>query len=380
MTQSIHSRNVVVLIGTRPEAIKLAPLVRQSRTRRDLRTVVVTSGQHRALLDDTLEILGIDPDMRLPQTNESSLVNVASSVLSHCEKAFQSLDPDVLVVQGDTTTAVAGALAAFYAGIPVAHVEAGLRTNDLANPFPEEGNRQIIDRISEWHFAPTEGAARYLAREGLSTESIYVTGNTGIDSLLWMLNQIDAPQNDEGLLLVTLHRRESAGHAFREILLGLNDFLASNPAVRTVWPIHPNPIVREALDSVPELGGRIDLIDPQPYDSFVRLMMESRVIISDSGGVQEEAPSLGKPVLVVREATERPEATFSGRNRIVGRTRRAVQKALQRSWSEPQFSGPLPAPNPYGDGRAAERIIHVLMDGMRPRQQTESFRRRPSTH
>jgi UDP-N-acetylglucosamine 2-epimerase len=342
----------------------MGPVVRLARSSSDFDPVVISTGQHHDLLEHTLDIVEIQPDIRIDSVPSSALSAAVGGMVTSIGKILRQVGPHVVLVQGDTTTALAASLSAFYEGMLVGHVEAGLRTRNLQHPFPEEANRQLIDRLATWLFAPTESAALNLSQEGVSQNKITVTGNTGIDALLWMLKRLTRIDNPEDeFLLVTLHRRESAGLHFREIIRGLGDFLqASN--VRAVWPIHPNPIVQAAIDSMPDVAQRIDFVPAQPYDEFVLLMRRARVIISDSGGVQEEAPSLGKPVVVVRETTERPEAVAGGRNVIAGRSREEVRKALRSAWSAESYAGPIPAPNPFGDGNAAARILARLSESL----------------
>jgi UDP-N-acetylglucosamine 2-epimerase (non-hydrolysing) len=267
--------------------------------------------------------------------------------------------PEVLVVQGDTTTAFAAALAAYHQRIPVGHVEAGLRTYDHAHPFPEEANRQMIDRLCTWCFAPTALSRDNLLAERIPKERVLVTGNTAVDALLWAVarSQTRCP---EGTVLITLHRRESFGEPLRDIALGVRDFLEATPGARALWPVHPNPNVGAVLDEVLAGCPRLERTSPMEYVAFTGVLASCRLVLTDSGGLQEEAPSLGKTVLVARETTERPEALATGQNRLAGRTRQGIRDALAASWKEPPYAGPLPAPNPYGDGRAAERIAAAL--------------------
>jgi UDP-N-acetylglucosamine 2-epimerase (non-hydrolysing) len=285
---------------------------------------------------------------------------VAAKVLDELSPVLASDSPAAVLVQGDTTTALAGALAAYYHQIPVGHVEAGLRTHDLDHPFPEEGNRQLVDRLCRWCFAPTSEAQENLLRENIPGGRIQVTGNTGIDALFDVLRRTPLPTATDPYVLVTLHRRESFGPPMRDIVGGLTDFLSTTPSARVVWPVHPNPALAELLGATSHVSDRLTLLPPRDYSGFVGLMAGCRLILTDSGGVQEEAPSLGKRVLVARETTERPEAVASGQNRLIGRTRGRVTEELKRAWSEPAYDGPIPAPNPFGDGRAAGRIVSTL--------------------
>ena len=366
---------IALVIGTRPEAIKMAPVYRAIEDHPRSEVALISTGQHRELLHQTLASLELEPavDLALMQPGQT-LDGLCAQIHSRLPPVLTDLAPDAVLVQGDTTTAMAAALCAFHNQIPVGHIEAGLRTGDLEAPFPEEGNRLIIDRISRWCFAPTEQTAKNLRAEGISAQRITVTGNTGIDSLLWMLERPTNSQDlalpvgrslPESFVLLTLHRRESFGLPLRAILHGVGDFLAANQDASVVWPLHPNPRVTEAFNSFSEAGHspeRILQIPPPPYKTFCHLLRSCKLVLSDSGGVQEESPSLGKRVLIARETTERPEAVTSGHNVLVGRDRKDVGQALHEAWQEPPYSGPLPAPNPYGDGRAAQRILKQLAE------------------
>jgi UDP-N-acetylglucosamine 2-epimerase (non-hydrolysing) len=338
----------------------MAPIVRCARDLPEFAPVLISTGQHQDLLGPTLDALSVTPDIVLDSDASHGMSSLVAQVMSQFADVVKSVTPDVVLVQGDTSTALAATLASFYEDAPVAHVEAGLRSRDLGQPFPEEGNRLVIDHLARWRFAPTSGARENLLREGVPEERIRVTGNTGIDSLLWMLERRPQLVHSEDLLLITLHRRESAGEGFLEILRGLGEFLDNHPGIRAAWPVHPNPIVASAIAAVPSITNRVELISALSYDRFVELMAMSRVILSDSGGVQEEAPSLGKRVLVVREVTERPEALAPSLNVLVGRSRQAVASALEAGWDAPRYEGPIPADNPFGDGRAAVRILNAL--------------------
>lgn len=345
------------MAGTRPEAIKLAPVCRALAAASGLRSVLLTTGQHTDLLVTALAAFGLTPDYDLGvMTAGQTPTTVASRVLDRLPAVLDKEQPAAVLVQGDTTTALAAGLAAFYAGVPVGHVEAGLRTHDLANPFPEEANRQMLSRLARWHFAPTETAAAHLRAEGV-VERVSVVGNTGIDALLWQLAGRPADFDRCGVL-VTLHRRESFGQPLRQVLGGLSDFLNATPEATAVWPVHPNPAVQALAAEFAH--PRLTLLPPLGYAEFARRLADCRLALSDSGGVQEEAPSLGVRVLVARDTTERPEAVEAGLNRLIGRDRRRVAAELARAWAEPPYTGPLPAPNPYGDGKAAGRIVTTL--------------------
>ncbi len=349
-----------IIVGTRPEAIKMAPVVRALAASGAFTPVLVSTGQHRELLESALRPLELVPDHDLEvMTPGQTPSAVTARVLERLPPLLERIRPDVLLVQGDTTTAFAAALAAYYQHIPVGHVEAGLRTYDHAHPFPEEANRQLVARIATWCFAPTTLSRDNLLSERVPADRVLVTGNTGVDALLWAVARSEA-RCAPGTVLVTLHRRESFGEPLRAIALGLRDFLEATPEARALWPVHPNPEVARVLDEVLASCPRLERVGPQPYVPFTGMLASCRLVLTDSGGLQEEAPSLGKTVLVARETTERPEALATGQNRLAGRTRASVRAALDAAWGEPPYAGPLPAPNPYGDGRAAERIVAAL--------------------
>ena len=331
-----------------------------------LTPVLVSTGQHTDLLRTALDAFGLTPDHELRvMTPAQSLAATAARILDRFTALLGELRPAAVLVQGDTTTALAAGLAAYYSGVPVGHVEAGLRTYDLDNPFPEEANRQMVDRISRWCFPPTPESRDHLLAERIPGDRIHVTGNTGIDGLLWALDRAAPPPVNEPFVLMTLHRRESFGEPLREVLAGLLDFLHRTPDARVVWPVHPNPVVGAIADEVLAGHERVVRIPPQEYLAFAGLMATCRMILTDSGGIQEEAPSLGKRVLVARETTERPEAVRTGQNRLVGRARGRVCEELVRAWGEPEYVGPRPAPNPYGNGDASQRIAAVLANELR---------------
>jgi UDP-N-acetylglucosamine 2-epimerase len=355
-------RNVVLVVGTRPEAIKLARVYHELKASRSLAPRLVLSGQHTDLLSPLLKSLKLQPDARLslPSRNRSPN-DVAAEILRQLPSVLKRLDPAAVLVQGDTTTVVASALAAYHMRVPVGHVEAGLRTYNHAHPFPEEANRQLMARLATWCFAPTNRAVTNLLRERVDRKTVFLTGNTVVDSLTWMINQLRLTSQAEPILLLTLHRRESFGQPLVEILSGVCDFLNATPEARAVWPVHPNPNVRTASRRFTAHCRQLTVVEPLDYPDFVRTLASCRIVLTDSGGVQEEAPSFGKSALVAREITERPEAaTQRRRNRIVGRDRKQVTKALFRVWAEKPYEGRIPVANPYGDGRAATRIRAVL--------------------
>lgn len=352
---------IAVMIGTRPEAIKMAPVYRAFLNDGRFQPRIVCTGQHAELLTSALRSFDLQPDINFDvMTPNQSIALTAAKVIERSFQYFAEARPAAVLVQGDTTTAFASGLAAYYAGIPLGHVEAGLRTRDLDNPFPEEANRQMVDRISTWCFAPTETSRDHLLAEQIPAQRISVVGNTGIDALLAILSNHASGKQSDPYVLMTLHRRESFGAPLRSILSGLQDFLEREPEARVLWPVHPNPAVTSLAREVFGDNPRVSIIEPQDYRSFAHLMAESRLILTDSGGVQEEAPSLGKRVLIARDTTERPEAVTTGQNRLIGRERTAVRDELLRAWREPAYQGLIPAKNPYGDGRASQRIVDTL--------------------
>ena len=369
---------IVAVIGTRPEAVKVFPIVRRLRSQSSLDTLVVTTGQHREMVADVLRPLGVVPDVDLDLSGRGpSLNELVSRAVARLEEAFERLAPSLVLVQGDTTTAFCGALAAFHRGVPIAHVEAGLRTHDRRRPFPEEANRRMIAVVGDLHFAPTPWSSRNLRREGIAPETILVTGNTAIDSMLYVLRHrnerreeiTDAIGRVRPHVLVTLHRRESwidgsptGGSTLDAILGAIGRVAARRRDVHFSYPVHPNPRVTEAARR--KLGGRsnVRLLPPQPYLEFVRLMASASLVVTDSGGIQEEAPSLGLPVLVARDVTERPEGIAAGCNRLIGTNGDEIERELLRALETPRAAaGSLPRPNPFGDGRASARIVRAIL-------------------
>jgi len=365
---------VMVVFGTRPEAIKLAPVVRAIEASRTLRPYICVTGQHREMLDQMLEYFDLRPDRDLAvmQANQD-LAELTGRLLSGLSSVIRSERPDALLVQGDTTTTFAAALAGYYEGVPTGHVEAGLRTGDPYNPFPEEANRRLTTSLATWHYAPTKRARENLLREGVPPECVHVTGNTIVDAMNQVLASLDRhPEaarlglHDERMekrriVLVTGHRRESFGEGLRNICEALRAIADAFQDVCIVYPVHLNPNVQGPVRKV--LGGhpRIVLAEPLGYLPFVQLMKRAHLIISDSGGVQEEAPSLGVPVLVTRETTERPEGIEAGVAKLVGTQSAAIVTEAVHLLSDDRVrSGMVAQSNPYGDGHAAEAIVHHL--------------------
>ncbi|MBV9762592.1 MAG: UDP-N-acetylglucosamine 2-epimerase (non-hydrolyzing) [Acidobacteriaceae bacterium] len=370
---------VLVVFGTRPEAIKLCPLVAALRGNpgpSTLETLVCVTAQHRQMLDQVLSVFDVVPDYDLDVMRPGqALADLTSRLLASLAPVLAETTPSMVVVQGDTTTTLCGALAAFYAGVPVAHVEAGLRTFDLRAPFPEEMNRVVAARLATLHFAATDWAACNLVREGVPRDRIQVTGNTGIDAVLAIrdglasgrISGFDLPfPPGRKLILVTAHRRESFGEGFLEICRAVQT-LAARPDVQIVWPVHPNPNVRQAVDETVRGLANVLLLEPLQYLPFVDLMRRSYLLITDSGGVQEEGPSLGKPILVLREKTERPEAVEAGTVKLVGARRDAIVREAVRLLEDPsEYERMARLHNPYGDGLASGRIAQTIARYLSP--------------
>jgi UDP-N-acetylglucosamine 2-epimerase (non-hydrolysing) len=368
-------RRIVVAFGTRPEAIKLAPVIRRLRERDSFDVRVVVSGQHREMLDQVLELFGIVPDddlaVMLPR---QSLDQLTDRILSGIAPVLDRLAPDAVLVQGDTTTTFVAALAAFYRGIPVGHVEAGLRTETPDCPFPEEMNRRLTTRLAHWHFAATRWAEENLLAEGVPRESIWLTGNTVIDALNDALKLpfafppgglANVAAGGRRIVLVTAHRRESWGAPLRDVCGAIRRLAETYADVEVVFSVHRNPVVRETADGILGSVERVTLVEPLDYLPFVRLMQISTLILSDSGGVQEEAPALGKPLLVLRETTERPEAVECGVARVVGTDpERIFAEASLLLTDSAAYDAMAHAANPFGDGRAAGRIADILENGL----------------
>lgn len=381
-------RKLLFVFGTRPEAIKMAPVIREAKARAErFETLVCVTAQHREMLDQVLSLFGTVPDYDLDiMRPNQDLYDITAKALTGMRTVLASAGPDIVLVHGDTSTAFAAALAAFYRHVPVAHVEAGLRTGDLSAPWPEEANRLLVDRLSTWLFAPTEAARQNLARENHPAEHIFVTGNTVIDALLsvWadvtregptrtaVLERLrrtfagttfDFERQDDArpLMLITGHRRENFGRGFAEICEALREIAAARPNARLVYPVHLNPNVTGPVRKILGDIANVYLVPPVDYACFVYLMGISRLILTDSGGVQEEAPSLGVPVLVTRDVTERPEAVAAGTAVLIGPHKDAVLRETFRLLDAPAKRGRANgATNPYGDGLAARRILDAL--------------------
>lgn len=374
---------VLIVFGTRPEAIKMAPLIKAfEHYKDDFDVKICVSAQHRDMLDQVLSIFDIQPDYDLDVMQPGqSLHEATTGILDGMQNVLKSVKPDLVLVQGDTTTTFTTALAAFYEQIPVGHIEAGLRTHTLYSPWPEEGNRRLTGVLAHYHFAPTETNRQHLLKENHPDESIKVTGNTVIDALLWVLERIKQDQSladkiqmqlqDAGLeynserrfILVTGHRRESFGEAFVHICQALRQLAHDNPEVDIIYPVHLNPNVQSPVREILSDVDNIQLIDPVPYQAFVYLMSQAYFIVTDSGGIQEEAPSLNKPVLVTRQSTERTEAVDAGTVKLVGTQQNVIMEKAQRLLDDKRYYQSMSqVQNPYGDGQASQRIIQFLKE------------------
>jgi UDP-N-acetylglucosamine 2-epimerase len=368
---SIIDLKILIVLGTRPEAIKMAPIINELRIReKEFQVSVCLTAQHRDLLDQVIDLfsLPVDDDLDLMKQDQT-IFDITANVLTKMADVLDARKPDVVLVHGDTTTTFAAALACYYKGIKVGHVEAGLRTYDKLRPFPEEMNRRLGDDLCDYHYAPTKGSRENLLKENIPEAEIRVTGNTVIDALLDVADrpfQFDDPLlrdvgKERRLILVTAHRRESFGDRFVQMCKAMRDLAQENSDVEIVYPVHPNPNVRKAVDEVLKNQDRVHLIKPLDYLSFVHLLKKAAIVLTDSGGIQEEAPSLGIPVLVMREVTERPEAIQAGTAMLVGNTYDGIVKNVQRLLNDEEAYGAMAnAVNPYGDGKASKRIVDHL--------------------
>ena len=372
---------MLVVFGTRPEAIKMAPLVLALRALpKDFEVIVCVTGQHRQMLDQVLEIFSIIPDIDLDLMKPNQeMANVTASILIKISDVLKETRPDLVLVHGDTTTTLATSLGCFYQGIRVGHVEAGLRTGNLYSPFPEEFNRQVVSRIADLHFAPTETCRLNLIKEGVTADKIFVTGNTVIDALFWTLSKIEKDSalrdaiikgldkklqfkwQSERFILVTGHRRENFGEGFQEICHALSDLSEKYPKLEFVYPVHLNPNVHEPVFRILGKRKNISLIDPLNYLSFSMLLGSCFFVLTDSGGIQEEAPSLGKPVLLMRDTTERPEGVLAGTTELVGANREQIVRSASRLIEDEEtFQRMANSVNPYGSGNSVESILRGI--------------------
>lgn len=370
-------KKVLLVFGTRPEAIKMAPLALQLKQQEDcFETKVCVTGQHRQMLDQVLELFNLSPDFDLNLMKPGqTLSDITSGVLKGLEQVFTEWMPDVVLVHGDTATTFAASLAAYYHKISVGHVEAGLRTGDIYSPWPEEANRKLTGALTTYHFAPTQSSYNNLIKENINPKNITITGNTVIDALLTVKNKVEIDQAiikqfeqqfnfldpNKKLILVTGHRRENFGQGFLNICSALANIAKQHPEVQIVYPVHLNPNVQKPVNDLLSDISNIHLIAPQDYLPFVYLMNRSYLILTDSGGIQEEAPSLGKPVLVMRDTTERPEAVDAGTVKLVGTDAVLIQQSVIELLENPDLYQTMAAAhNPYGDGTACQQIIHAL--------------------
>lgn len=360
-------KKIMLVFGTRPEAIKMCPLVNELKKRKNIETIVCVTGQHRQMLDQVLEAFSVVPDYDLSiMKDKQTLFDVTVNILERIKTVLEEAKPDVVLVHGDTSTTFVTALACFYLQIPVGHVEAGLRTYNIYSPYPEEFNRQAVSIISQYNFAPTELSKQNLLKEGKDPDSIYVTGNTAIDALKTTVRadythpELDWAK-DSRLIMITAHRRENLGEPMRHMFKAIRRVMDEHPDVKAIYPIHMNPVVREIAQEYLGDDDRIHIIEPLDVLDFHNFLSRSYLILTDSGGIQEEAPSLGKPVLVMRDTTERPEGIAAGTLKLVGTEEETIYKEFSRLLSDKEeYDAMSKASNPYGDGHACERIADVL--------------------
>ena len=360
-------KKVMSVFGTRPEAIKMCPLVNELKTRKRIETIVCVTGQHRQMLDQVLEAFQVEPDYDLSiMKDRQTLFDVTTNILNRIKAVLEEVQPDVVLVHGDTSTTFVTALACFYLQIPVGHVEAGLRTYNIYSPYPEEFNRQAVSIISAYNFAPTELSKENLLREGKNPDTIYVTGNTAIDALKTTVRE-DYTHPDlewakgSRLIMITAHRRENLGEPMKHMFRAIRRVCDEHPDIKAIYPIHMNPVVREIADSILGDDERIRIIEPLDVLDFHNFLSRSYLILTDSGGIQEEAPSLGKPVLVMRDTTERPEGIKAGTLKLVGTDEEVIyQNFKQLLEDEEAYRAMSTASNPYGDGFACKRIADIL--------------------
>lgn len=360
-------KTVMLVFGTRPEAIKMCPLVNELKSRKNLNTVVCVTGQHRQMLDQVLNAFNVEPDYDLSiMKDKQTLFDVTINILERIKVVLEEVKPDVVLVHGDTSTTFVTALACFYLQIPVGHVEAGLRTYNIYSPYPEEFNRQAVGIVSQYNFAPTEKSKQNLLNEGKQAQTIYVTGNTAIDALKTTVREdYSHPElewaSDSRLIIITAHRRENLGEPMHNMFRAIRRIMDEHPDVKAIYPIHMNPVVRKAADE--ELRGcdRIRIIEPLEVLDFHNFLARSYMILTDSGGIQEEAPSLGKPVLVMRDTTERPEGIAAGTLKLVGTDESVIYENFKLLLEDKDaYDAMAKASNPYGDGFACKRIADIL--------------------
>lgn len=363
----------MTVFGTRPEGIKMAPIIKELEKRPNVESIICITAQHREMLDQVLNLFDIKPDYDLNIFKPGqTLTEITTRALTGLEEVINKEEPNILLVQGDTTTVFAGALAAFYHKVRIGHVEAGLRSGNLYSPYPEEANRKLTGVITDFHFAPTERNKKNLLNEDYPEEKIYITGNTVIDALKYtikdgyifdnsLLNELD--YENKRIILLTSHRRENIGEPMENIFRAIRDIVVNHEEVEVVFPVHLNPKVREIANRILGKNSRIHLIEPLDYEPFTNLMAKSNIVVTDSGGLQEEAPTLGIPVLVVREETERPEGVEAGTAKLVGTEYKNLYDNLETLLiNKDEYEKMAKAVNPYGDGNAAERIVDILVN------------------
>lgn len=362
-------KKIMVVFGTRPEAIKMCPLVKELKTRKNLETIVCVTGQHRQMLDQVLKTFDITPDYDLSiMKSKQTLFDVTINILDRMKAVLETVQPDVVLVHGDTSTTFVTSLACFYLQIPIGHVEAGLRTHNIYSPYPEEFNRQAVGLVAKYHFSPTEQAKDNLLAEGKNPADIYVTGNTVIDALKTTVSQDYTHPHIEWakgsrLIMITAHRRENLGEPMRHMFRAIKRIVDETPDLKVIYPIHMNPVVRDAANEILGNDDRIRIIEPLEVLDFHNFMAQSYLILTDSGGVQEEAPSLGKPVLVMRDTTERPEGVTAGTLKLVGTDEEVIYDSFKELLeNEEEYKKMSHASNPYGDGTACQQIADILSE------------------
>lgn len=360
-------KKVMIVFGTRPEAIKMCPLVKELKTRQDLETIVCVTGQHRQMLDQVLQAFDVAPDYDLSiMKDKQTLFDVTQNILGKMKEVLEEVRPDVVLVHGDTSTTFVTSLAAFYLQIPVGHVEAGLRTYDIYSPFPEEFNRQATGIIAKYHFAPTEVSKQNLLNEGKKENDIYITGNTAIDALRTTVrgdytHPVLDWVGDSRLIMLTAHRRENLGHPLKNMFKAIKRIVDEHEDIKVIYPIHMNPLVRETANDILGNHERIRIIEPLEVLDFHNFLNKAHLILTDSGGIQEEAPSLGKPVLVMRDTTERPEGVAAGTLKLVGTDEKVIYNNFKELLNnEVAYEKMSKASNPYGDGFASKKIADIL--------------------
>lgn len=360
-------KKIMVVFGTRPEAIKMCPLVKELKSRTDLETIVCVTGQHREMLDQVLQVFDVNPDYDLSvMKDKQTLFDVTQNILCKMKEVLEEVNPNIVLVHGDTSTTFVTSLAAFYLQVPIGHVEAGLRTYDIYSPFPEEFNRQATGIIAKYHFAPTEVSKQNLLNEGKKENQIYITGNTAIDALKTTVrNNYSHPVLDwigeSKLIMLTAHRRENLGEPIKNMFRAIKHIVEEHEDIKVVYPIHMNPVVRSTANEILGNNERIKIIEPLDVLDFHNFLNKAYLILTDSGGIQEEAPSLGKPVLVMRDTTERPEGVKAGTLKLVGTDEKAIYESFKMLiTNKGEYEKMSNASNPYGDGFASKKIVDIL--------------------